>query len=849
MDLNDIQSYIDRIHELPVNEQREILQYLERLEAVKSKASAKTSFIAFVKTVWPQFVEGYHHKIMADAFERVMRGELKRLIINMAPRHRLALDTPIPTTKGWKTVSEITPGDRVFSPCGDPVLVTGKSKVYDEELYEVTAVDGSTIRCDGEHLWTVRFGSRCGFHTYNTAQLYGRQNGDCLVTKRGGGVCVRGQTSGERRPPLLPVNEAIKTPKKNFLIDPYLLGLWLGDGTRHCGVITAHPDDEAFYRPMIEALCYKTTDQKTPYTFGVLGLKVQLRELGVLNNKHIPDEYLFGSIEQRIALVQGLMDSDGCVSKAGQCFFSQKDRALIDQFRSLLNSLGVKNTLQLSEAKIGDVSYGVTHKVSFYMRDCVRLPRKRVRTKAPHTKNLARSIRIEKLPIRGPVQCIQVANDDGLFLMGSGWLVGHNTKSEFGSHLFPAWYLGHHPTKYVVQASNTSELAVDFGRKVRDTISDKEYQKIFPDTQIHKDVAAAGKWKTTKKGEYFAIGVGGTLTGRGGDLIILDDVHSEQQARQAESKPEIYDDVYNWYTSGPRQRVQPGAAIVIIMTRWSKRDLTGRVVKAQLQSEGEFNDEWEVIELPAILPSGKPIWPEYWPEKEILAIKEELPISKWMAQYQQTPTAEEGALVKREWWKRWPREEPEPKVEFIIQSWDTAFEKTQRADYSACTTWGVFYKEDEDTGKKGANLILLDAYRKRLEFPALKKQAKELYKKWDPETLIVEKRASGAPLIYELREAGIMVSEFTPSRGNDKIARVNAVSDLFASGVIWAPEFRWADEVIEEFAEFPAGEHDDYVDSSTQALLRYRQGGFIQSAQDEIEEDIQELPIKNYEYY
>ena len=421
-----------------------------------------------------------------------------------------------------------------------------------------------------------------------------------------------------------------------------------------------------------------------------------------------------------------------------------------------------------------------------------------------------------------------------------------HTKSEFASHLFPAWWMGQNPTKYIVQSSNTSDLAVDFGRKVRDTIREEAFSKIFPECSIHADVASAGKWKTTAKGEYFAIGVGGTLTGRGGDLIVIDDPHSEQEAKQAETRPEIYDGVFEWYTSGPRQRVQPGAAIVIVMTRWSKRDLTGRVLKAAAESQTQ--EEWEVIELPAILPSGKPIWPEYWPEEEILAIKEELPIPKWMAQYQQKPTAEEGALVKRDWWKRWPHRDPPP-CEFIIQCWDTAFEKTQRADYSACTTWGVFYHEDEDTGNKLPNLILLDAFRKRMEFPELKRKAKEMYESWEPEAFIIEKRASGAPLIYELRAMGIPVSEFTPGRGNDKIARVNAVSDLFFSGVVWAPEHRWADEVIEEFAEFPAGEHDDYVDSSTLALKRYREGGFIQSAIDEIDDDTQVLPLKKYDFY
>jgi predicted phage terminase large subunit-like protein len=136
-----------------------------------------------------------------------------------------------------------------------------------------------------------------------------------------------------------------------------------------------------------------------------------------------------------------------------------------------------------------------------------------------------------------------------------------------------------------------------------------------------------------------------------------------------------------------------------------------------------------------------------------------------------------------------------------------------------------------------------------MEFPELKKVAHEMYHQWEPEAFVIEKRASGAPLIFELREMGIPVSEFTPARGNDKIARVNAVSDLFASGIVWAPEHRWAEEVIEEFAEFPVGEYDDYVDSSTQALLRYRQGGFVQTLQDEEEDELQDLPIKKHEYY
>jgi predicted phage terminase large subunit-like protein len=407
-----------------------------------------------------------------------------------------------------------------------------------------------------------------------------------------------------------------------------------------------------------------------------------------------------------------------------------------------------------------------------------------------------------------------------------------HTKSEFASYLFPAWFLGRFPHKKIIQTSHTAELAVGFGRKVRNLVDTETYQDIFPELTLQSDSKAAGRWNTSKGGDYFAIGVGGAVTGKGADLLIIDDPHSEQEAALAEINPDIYDKTYEWYTSGPRQRLQPGGAIVIVMTRWSLRDLTARVLKSSAQRGGE---EWEVIEFPAIMPSGNPLWPEFWPPAELAALKEELPNSKWMAQYQQQPTSESSAIVKREWWRTWEESEPPP-VNFIVQSWDTAFEKTNRSDYSACTTWGVFYHPD-DSGKEQPNLILLNAFRDRMEFPTLKKVAVEQYDDWQPDSLIIEKKASGSPLIYEMRAMGIPVQEFTPTKGNDKITRLNAVSDMFASGIVWAPNRSWAEEVIDEVASFPAGEHDDYVDSCSLALARFRKGGFIRLPSDEQEED------------
>ena len=407
-----------------------------------------------------------------------------------------------------------------------------------------------------------------------------------------------------------------------------------------------------------------------------------------------------------------------------------------------------------------------------------------------------------------------------------------HTKSEFASTLLPAWMIGKHPDLKIIQSTHTTELAVRFGRKAKNIIDSEEYKKVFK-TTLREDSKAAGRWETNSKGEYFAAGVGGAITGRGADLLIIDDPHSEQDALNAQALERAYE----WYTSGPRQRLQPGGRIVLVMTRWNQKDLTGKLLNAQKESKA---DQWEVIEFPAILPNGKPAWPEYWKLEELEGVKASLSIGKWNAQWMQNPTAEEGSIIKREWWQTWEKEQM-PQLHHVIQSYDTAFMKKESADYSAITTWGVFYPSEDS----GPNLILLDAVKERFEFPDLRRVAMEQYQYWNPETIIIESKASGLPLTYELRKMGLPVVNFTPSRGNDKHTRVNAVAPLFESGKIWAPDLKFAEEVIEECAAFPYGDHDDLVDSMTQAVMRFRQGGFIEHPEDEQDQDLPQ-PVKEY---
>ena len=397
-----------------------------------------------------------------------------------------------------------------------------------------------------------------------------------------------------------------------------------------------------------------------------------------------------------------------------------------------------------------------------------------------------------------------------------------HTKSEFASYLFPAWMIGKNPDMKIIQATHTTELAVGFGRKIKNLLDREEYREVFADTQLAVDSKASGRWDTDRGGMYYAVGVGSNLAGRGGDLIVIDDPHSEQTAMSHNG----FEDAWDWYTGGPRQRLQPGGAIVLVMTRWSDKDLTGQLLRSQGRDKDA--DQWEIVELPAIMPSGKSCWPQYWPLTDLEAVKASIPVSKWNAQYQQNPTGDETAILKREWWKVWDKEKV-PNLEYVIQSYDTAFSKRETADYSAITTWGVFYPKESGT----PNLILLDSIKGRWDFPELKEKVFELYKFWDPETVIIEAKATGMPLTHELRNMGIPVVNFTPSRGNDKLSRVHSVAPLFESGMIWAPDEIWAEELIEECAAFPNGEYDDLVDSTTQALMRYRQGNFVQLPTDD----------------
>ena len=399
-------------------------------------------------------------------------------------------------------------------------------------------------------------------------------------------------------------------------------------------------------------------------------------------------------------------------------------------------------------------------------------------------------------------------------------------KSQLTSQFFPAWYLGRNPSKFVIATTYAQDLADDFGRSVRNQIQDEDYNRIFNDCTLSKDSSSVRRFHTTGSGVYYAVGAGGAITGRGAHLLLIDD---PIKGREDADSDAMRSNLIDWYRSTAYSRLMPGGSIILIQTRWHEDDLAGWILRET------SHEPWEVVELPAVLdekaskilkrPKGQALWPEAYDKKRLEEIKKTAGSREWNSLYMQRPSAEEGNILKRYWWKEWTEDNP-PECNYILQSWDTAYTVKSTSDYSAVTTWGIF----EHNGIQ--NAILLSARRERWEFPELKSEAIKLYNEFRPDVVLIEAKASGWSLIQELQRAGIPITPFNPKKA-DKKTRAHSVTPLFESGRVWYPSSKyWAEDVINQCAQFPSSNYDDLVDSTTQALMRLRQGLFVEHPQD-----------------
>ncbi|HYF37782.1 MAG TPA: hypothetical protein VD994_20945, partial [Prosthecobacter sp.] len=347
-------------------------------------------------------------------------------------------------------------------------------------------------------------------------------------------------------------------------------------------------------------------------------------------------------------------------------------------------------------------------------------------------------------------------------------------KSRIASILFPAWCFGRKAHQQVLQVSHSISLAEEFGGRTRDLLKEPEYQAVFPDTVMREDSQASGKWKTTADGMYYAAGAGSNIAGFRGGIGICDDLLSEKTAMSKLERQKIND----WWVPGFISRMLPGAPVVLINTRWAVDDISGHLLK--VAASDPKADQWEVISIPVILdeesaellglPVGSSYWPEFWPMERLETLKANALKSGgqryWSALYLQKPVLDDGNIFKRQHFQEWERSKP-PTCDYILMSMDTAFSTKDSADFSAIQIWGIWHYEDHtDKGEPFwvPNMTLLSALKGRWDFSELVEKAQTCNERYQPDAILIEKKASGQSLIQVLRRFGLSVLEYLPDR-------------------------------------------------------------------------------------
>jgi len=767
-----------------------------------------------------------HIEYLTEKITEVALGQ-RFFIFTIPPQHGKAfrLDTPIPTPDGWTAIGKLKVGDCVFAGDGSITRVVAISQIWkDRSVYEVNTDTEGTVIADAAHEWLVRLDRKYPnvIKKHETEWLFKRQS-----------------RMKEFRAPLVKAHGGLQLPEAILPIPPYTLGVWLGDGCSKSGYFTSdNGDDEQFISERIESEGYKTRRHSDPRNTGVMGLRRPLRRLGILGSKRIPDQYLRASREQRSALLQGLIDTDGYVARDGQVEFTTIREDLSLQVKELLASLGIKSNIIPGRATLYGRDCGPKYRVMFYCEFAASLPRKRQyckrNTKGGHYITL-------KTAGTADTVCVEVEHPSHTFLAGDEMLPTCN--SELVSHWTPVWFLKKFPWKKVGMASYEAGYAAEWGGKAKDTIIDNADELGL---DIRKDTKAKGRWNLRGYGGgMFTAGIGGPFTGRGFDLIIIDD----PVKNDAEALSDIFRRRnWNWYRTVARTRLAPGGSIILIMTRWHEQDLAGALLGSPpdepegiLEDETVKPDRWEIVNLPALAEDNDPLgrrpgealWPERYDETALKKSRMAAGPFWWSAQYRGKPQPEGGGLIKTAWFKSYdpdalPRNaKGELTMSRVIQIWDTAHKEKQQNDRSACLTLAQT--------RIPTRYYVLDLFVGRLAFPDLTRAATAQYDKWNPDRVIIEDKSSGISLIQQLRRDTHVPLRAIPAV-DDKVTRANTVTGIIEAGQVFIPERApWLADFLKEIGDFPTGAHDDIVDVLVHGLrfLKPRLTGLRQGVESE----------------
>lgn len=793
--------------------------------------------LPFTQRMVPGYKAGWFHSDLAARLERfsqrVANGESPRLIISTPPRHgKLCADsTPVLTTEGWTTHGALEPGDFVFHPSGYPTRVVAVSEPGIAAI-EVEVSGDEVVKVHENHEWQVRVVNR---RTPETRVL--ETNYWLRPLKKGvtAGKPARLVSSTGRQFFQLPTVSPLRHAPRDLPIDPYVLGAWLGDGDSDAARFT-HAEGEEAVIGAIEAAGYpvnNTIPNGRAYrtSFGG-GLRRALRQLGVLWNKHIPEAYINASLDQRLRLLAGLIDTDGTVGSNGQVRFHTASSLLRDQYTALARSIGAKpgTTLMRSagSATVNGLQCDSQALYEVYFSSPIEIPteieRKRVR-KIDHRPRGITAVRQADTPEIG--RCIQVEAEDGLYLVGRTLIPTHN--SELASKSMVAWHLGRNPEHRVISATHSDRLAMDNSRDVLRYIKDDRFRQLFPDVELDKDNKGAMGWRTEQGGAYKPVGAGAGVSGYGAHVLVIDDIHRDRDAYSQT----VRDSIWQWYTSSARTRMLPGGGQIVIGTRWVLDDLIGRL----LDSDGVIEEDgvWEYVRFAAQaekdeyrLPTGRIIdWahpsakllrregeflhPERYGQEQLKDAMRDPVV--WQALYQNNPTAGDAAQYSEDMFELAACKMADiPSKVTYYTVWDTAQHLKERNDYTVGTTFGV---DVEGT------VWVVDVLRERMEADDLIETIFDNYERFNQDLVGIERTqyVVGLQSSLERRMGERRLHDFPYTlldHGNkDKVQRSAPFRSWMRRGKVKIPtDAPWYAEFKKEHLEFPGGRHDDQVDTT-----------------------------------
>jgi predicted phage terminase large subunit-like protein len=719
----------------------------------------------------------------------------------------LALDTPVATPSGWTTMGALAVGDEVFDQDGRPCRVTWTSPTWtDRPCYTVRTGDGEAIVADVEHEWVVRLTRESGQHLHTTKVLAKQRVKNAQILGPAG----------------------LGLPDADLPLDPYVLGAWLGDGNSADAIFTC-ADPEIVDRIRAAGIPCRRLNS-APYRWSlapeggssrISPVRAALRDLEVLRNKHIPGVYMRGSTAQRLALLQGLVDTDGYVSPKGLVEYTSTCERLARDVAELVFTLGAKAYVGTGRATVNGRDCGPKWRVKFMLAGAAHLPRKAVRCK-DSTVARTRYVWAEPCP-SVPTRCIEVDSPSHTYLAGRTLLPTHN--SQRVSRRWPEWMLSSDPTLRIGIVSYGDELATSWGRQIRrDALA-------HPDLgiQLREDSRAAGRWETPQGGMVYCTGIAGGLAGVPLDVLIFDDpVKNREEAESGSIQRRNFD----FYENVGVPRLSPRGVIVVMTTRWNKKDLAGQVLEAKVRPQ-------KVISIPAVAEDNDPLGRR--PGQELissrkrepgyfLGLQERMSPYAFRSIYQQRPTDPTGSIFMRDRWRYWTWQSWPDHLDLsgvtldLRDTWrfitaDLAASTRTSADYTVAAAWALTLNRD---------LVCLGRVRARSPQEGHWDLIRPLAVEWRTVDVGVESTMMGTTLVRAATRAGL--SPFDLHADRDKVTRAIPYSHMQRQGQVWLPASAdWLDEWVGEHADFPTGVHDDQVDvgayAARQAIGGWHPGG------------------------